>query len=126
MKLVDVDMQPKIRRKAVETLTVFDLSTQQPMGMVIDMSVRGMKLKGETPATVSEVFYFRVPLKKKIDGRKEVFFDAECRWCNSFRETGRYYSGYILRFPSEKDANIIRKLIHNWMAKYNDELNSRY
>jgi len=126
MKILDQDIQPKIRRKAAESLIVYDLNTQQPIGIVADMSARGMKLKGEIHATVSEMFYCRIPLKKKIEGRKEVFFDAECRWCNHFRETGRYYSGYILRFPSKKDASIVRKLIHNWMAKYNEDINSRY
>ncbi len=126
MKVLDQDMQPKVRRKAAETLTAFDLNTRQPMGIVVDMSARGMKLKSEVPTTVSEVYYCRVPLKKKIEGREEVFFDAECRWCKKYDETGRYYSGYVLRFPTKKDADIVRELIHEWMARYNEDLNARY
>ncbi|HDS01426.1 MAG TPA: PilZ domain-containing protein [candidate division Zixibacteria bacterium] len=126
MKVLDQDMQPKVRRKAAETLTAFDLNTRQPMGIVVDMSARGMKLKSEIPATVAEVYYCRIPLKNKVDGRDEVFFDAECRWCKKYPETGRFYSGYILRFPSKKDAAVVRKLIHDWMVRYNEELNSRY
>lgn len=125
MKIIDQDMQPKVRRRAAEELTAFNFNTRELLGTVIDLSARGMKLKGETPASVSKIYYCRIPLPQKIEGRKEVFFDAECRWCKKYEDTGRYYSGYRIRFPSAQDAGIVKELIYKWMMRYNDDINSR-
>jgi len=125
MKIIDEDTQPKVRRRAAEPLTTFNLNTREPLGIVLDLSARGMKLRSDEPTTVSKIYYCRLPLKKKIDGQKEVFFDAECRWCNKYEDTGRYYSGFLLRFPSRKDAGIVRELMHDWMKQYNRDLNTR-
>jgi len=125
MKVIDQDIERKVRRGAAETLTAYNLNTRELLGIVVDLSARGMKLRSKVPMTVSKVYYCRVPLKKKIDGREEVFFDAECRWCNKYEDTGRYYSGYLLRFPSRQDAEIVRELMHEWMKHYNQDINSR-
>jgi len=125
MRIIDQNTQPKVRRKAAEKLTAFNFNTSEPLGTIVDLSARGMKLKSAQSATVGQIYYCRLPLKKKIEGREEIFFDAECRWCNRYEDTGRYYSGYLLRFPSGQDAEIIRELIHNWMKSYNRDLNSR-
>lgn len=126
MKIIDEDIQPKVRRRAAEPLTTYNLNTREKLGTVMDLSARGMKLRSEEPPTVSRVYYCRMPLKKKINGRKEVFFDAECRWCNKYEDTGRYYSGFLLRFPSQQDAGIVRELMHEWMKQYNQDINDRY
>ncbi|UCD18214.1 MAG: hypothetical protein JSV44_04695, partial [Candidatus Zixiibacteriota bacterium] len=85
-----------------------------------------MKLMSEEPVTVRQVYYCRIPLRKKINGRDEVFFDAECRWCRKSEETGWYNSGYVLRFSSPQNADIIMELTRNWMADQADRLNARY
>ena len=126
MKVVGQKEQQKIRRKASESLLVYDLSSGSPIGEILDMSAKGMKLLGERPAMVRQVFYCRIPLNNGIDGNDEVFVDAECRWCKKSEKGDLYNSGYILRFPSPKDASIIQKLILSWMADQANRLNARY
>jgi len=118
--------QQKIRRKASEPLLVYDLSAGSPIGEILDMSAKGMKLLGERPMMVRHVHYCRIPLNNAIDGFDEVFVDAECRWCKKSDMGDLYYSGYILRFPSPKDGAIVRKLILSWMADQAKRLNARY
>lgn len=119
------DKQRKIRRKASFALLVYDLHTNLPMGQILDMSAKGMKLMTEEPVAVRQVYYCRIPLDKKINKCSEIFFDAECRWCEISEETGWYNSGYVLRFPSPKDAKNIHALIHAWMADQTGKLNSK-
>jgi hypothetical protein len=90
------------------------------------MSAKGMKLMTEEPAIIGQVYYCRIPLDKKIKKRKEAFFDAECRWCDYSDETGWYNSGYVLRFPSPKDAEIIESVTRIWMADHTNKLNKKY
>ena len=126
MKIIPKGKQPKIRRQALEILPVYDLHTNLIIGEIVDLSTKGMKLKGENAVLPKQIYYCRIPLKKKIDGYGEVFVDAECRWCKIDAEEECHYSGYVLRYPSQKDAGIINKLTHRWMAGQSEKLNAHY
>lgn len=123
MGVIDQNKQQKIRREAAETLQVYELECDSPLGRIVDMSAKGMKLKGDNPVDINQMYYFRIPLKPGINGYKEVFVDAECRWCKQIGENGAYNSGYLLRYPSPKDAELIRSLIHRWMVRHSERLN---
>jgi hypothetical protein len=126
MSVATLEKQQKIRRQASHSLSVYDSTTGWPMGKILDMSARGMKLTSREPLKVRQVYYCRLPLAKKIDGCHEVHFDAECRWCRESEDAKSYCSGYLLRFPTSKDADIVQKLIYGWMAEQADMMNSRY
>jgi hypothetical protein len=126
MKAVEQKSQRKIRRKAADPMLVYDLQTKMPIGQVIDMSAKGMKIMSEYPIKTNRVYYCSIPLEKKIKGHQEVVFDAECRWCRRNEETSWYNSGYIIRFPSQKDASIIQTIIRNWMTNHANKLNAKY
>ena len=125
MKVLGPEEQQRIRRSATETLLVYDLATELPIGRVIDMSARGMKLISEKQVIVNRVYYCRIPLSASIDGHKEILIDAECRWCKISPETGWFESGYQLRFPVPKYADVIQKIIYSWMAAQVNKINSR-
>lgn len=126
MKATEKYSQRKIRRKAADPLLVYDLQIKMPLGQVIDMSAKGMKLMSENPVKPNRIYYCSIPLEKKIKGHHEVVFDAECRWCRRNEETTWYNSGYILRFPSPKDARIIQTIIQKWMTDHANKLNAKY
>ena len=107
--------QKLIRRKAVDDLTVYEISTDQPIGIVENMTVEGMKLVVDKPIRVSHLQYCKMRLPKKIMGVNEVIFDAECRWCKKNEKTGKYDSGYKLRYVNAKDKAVVGELIHRWM-----------
>jgi hypothetical protein len=126
MKVVVEKGQQKVRRKASAALLAYDLQSGLPIGQVIDMSAKGMKLMSEDPVRLYYVYYCRIRLPEKIKGQQEVFFDAECRWCKKNEATSWYDSGYILRYPSPEDADIVRELTRSWMVDQVDRLNVRY
>jgi hypothetical protein len=126
MKIASREEQQKIRRRASEDLTVIDQKTDQPLGQVLDMSIKGLKLTSENPIAVRRIYYCRMPLKRKIDGFGEIFFDAECRWCVESDDIGWYNSGFLLRFSSPRDAELVQKLIRSWMATQAHEMNMRH
>jgi len=126
MKTYIAPNQHKIRRKALDTLMVYDLDTSALMGQIVDLSGKGMKLSGELELSANQIYYCRIPLEKKINGHSEVFVDAQCRWCKKNSQTGSYDSGYLLRFPTPKDAEIIRKITRAWMRGQSESLNARH
>jgi hypothetical protein len=115
--------QRQIRRKAGEALLVYNLQTKMPMGQIVDLSAKGMKLMSEEPVAASKIYYCRIPLKRKINDFDEVIFDAECRWCKQNNKTLWYDSGYLLRFPRPEYADIIKKITRDWMIKDSDKTN---
>ncbi len=116
--------QKLVRRKAADNLTVYDISSNQPIGQVANMTVEGMKLIVEKPVKVSGLLYCRMELPRKILGNKEVFFDAECRWCRKNEATGKYDSGHKLRYVSAKDKKIVHELIRQWMIQECEAMNA--
>jgi hypothetical protein len=126
MKVAEQEKQQKIRRTATGELLVYDLRTAEPIGRIIDMSARGMKLFSAKPVTVRKVYYCRLPLNRSIGGCKEIFFDAECRWSRTSEDTKGYNCGFALRFPTQKDGEMIRELLRIWMADQAERLNAHY
>lgn len=126
MKIAETKQRNRIRRQAAQALLVYDLNTKLPMGQILDMSSVGMKLMTEEPMVVSRMYYCKIPLDKKIHGKSEVFLDAECRWCKHNPQTGWFNSGYLLRFPSKKDAEVINSVLHDWMEEHMSKHLSKY
>lgn len=125
MQVIEKKQVAKVRRKASQSLVVYDLNTRLPMGQVLDMSERGMKIMTEEPMEIGKKYYCKLPLERKIDGKKELFFDAECRWCRQNHNTGWYDSGYVLRFSSPQYAELLQKLIRGWMIDQISRLNPK-
>jgi hypothetical protein len=125
MDVVDDTRKQKIRREAAETLQVYEVNSDTPIGFILDMSAKGMKLMGKIPVVTNQIYYFRIPLLPAINGHKEVFVDAECRWCKEIGNNEGYNSGYLLRYPSPRDAELIGALIHRWMVHHSERLNSK-
>lgn len=116
--------QKLIRRKAADSLIIYDISSNQPIGQVVNMTVEGMKLAVEKPIKVNGMLYCRMELPRKILGNTEVFFDAECRWCKKNEATGKYDTGYKLRYVSAKDKKVVGELIRQWMIHECEALNA--
>ena len=109
--------QKLIRRKATDELVVYDLNTEEPIGQIENMTVEGMKMVVDKPIRPASIVYCKMDLPRKILGNKEVYFDAECRWCKKNDKTGKYDSGYKLRYVNAKDRAIINELIRRWMIE---------
>jgi len=112
-----------VRRKATDPILVYELQTNLPLGQVLDLSERGLKLMSELPVQVLRVYYCRMPLPEKILGKEEIFFDAECRWCRRNEETTWFDSGYNIRKASVEDAAVIKFLTRKWMIDISNKIN---
>jgi hypothetical protein len=114
-----------IRRQARDPLVAVDLQTNEPLGQVINMSYRGMKLMTEHPVKISKVFYCRILLPDNISDVSDINVDAECRWCKKNEQTGWYDSGYLLRKVTEKDTDVIKLITRRWMIEHSESLNEK-
>jgi hypothetical protein len=117
------EVKDSVRRNAGDPLIVYDMTTNIPIGQIINLSRRGMRLMSETPMEVNRIYYCRMPLPETLLKRDEIFFDAECRWCLKNEDTGWYDSGYVLRKASPEDTDIIKLLIHRWMIQESEKIN---
>jgi hypothetical protein len=116
--------QKLIRRQAIDDLVVYDVRTNQPIGRVENMTIEGVKLITEEPVEVQRVLYCKMELPKKILGRRQVTFDAECRWCKRNAETELYDTGYKLRNISASDKEVISQLVRQWMIRQSKSQNA--
>ena len=101
----------KSKRFTAETdIAVYDCSTNQSLGKLVNLSIDGAMLVSEKSVKPAASFPCRMELEQQILGRTEIYFDAECRWCRKNIALGRWESGYRLS-ASGIDAYLISYLM---------------
>jgi len=118
------ETRDSIRRNASDALLVYDAETNFPIGQIINLSDRGLKLMSEEPTEVSKVYSCRMPALDDIAVKKEITFLAECRWCKLNEETTWYDSGFYMRKILPGDLQIIQTIKRKWMIDQSNRINA--
>ena len=105
------------RYQAVSQFKVFDRSSKQPIGNLVNLSADGAMFVTPEPIAVSTVLECRVELPDNILGSDHATFDAVCVWCRKNDKKGWYESGYQLTRVSNKSVAIIGSLMHRFMIE---------
>jgi len=104
------------RRKTSDYFITQDRSTGDVIGRVLDMSTDGLRLMTMEPVATSRRIKAIIKLQKPVDGRGEIEFDAECRWCLENERAGWYEAGFRFLDLSPGTAAIISRLLKDWVA----------
>ena len=99
---------------------VFDKISDQLLGQLKDMTIKGMKLVSDVPVEVARKFQCRMALPEILLESNQIYFDAECRWCQKNESTGLYQIGFELSNVCEKDSDIIKLLLVQWESGQTD------
>ncbi|MFQ5453719.1 MAG: PilZ domain-containing protein [Candidatus Zixiibacteriota bacterium] len=81
-------------RSLEEYLEVFDCGSNQSLGRLVDITIKGIMLISETPVEIDKSFQLRINLAEIIDGKKEITFDAKSIWCNKENDSELYNTGF--------------------------------
>jgi len=114
-----------LRRPACGYYHVYNRTTNELVGRVVNMSERGIMLISEEPIEAFKMLKCKMELPEEILESKLLNFDAESKWCRKNETIDCYETGFQIHCATEKDDDILKLLMHLWMAEKSDTLNPK-
>lgn len=105
------------RMQVVSYLKVSHKNDTRFVGNVIDLTTRGLRMRGEHPVIPQTTYHFKLTLPKPKRGIKELIFDAEVVWCREEINPRMYESG--LRINKIAPSNI--GILEDFMTEASEE-----
>lgn len=99
------------RRHLIYYLRVFDRSTNEIIGHLVDITTEGLMLISEEPIEVGKEYYFRMVLPTEIDSSTQISFNGYSIWCKKDVNPDFYASGFEFELISSRDIDIIKQLV---------------
>ena len=103
-----MDERRKEQRTEVDSgIEVSDGETGEKIGNLIDISPKGLRIKGEEPIEIYDHIKLVARLNEKIFGRTTITAYGQCIWSQSDTESDQWISGFEFYEVSHEDSNTI-------------------
>lgn len=103
------------RGQTSDYFVVYDNVDEELLGRVRNMTTEGTMMITDRPIEVAQVVKCRMTLPDIIEGRREFYFDVECRWCQENKKANWYEAGFRFVNCTEQSSRIIARLVEEWM-----------
>lgn len=102
------------RKYLIYYLRVFDRNTEELLGNLVDITTEGLMLISENPIELAKTFELKMDLPEEIRGSRQIFFNAQSKWCKNDVNPDFYDTGFQLSNISTNDIGIIESLIQDF------------
>jgi len=102
------------RSHLIYYLRVFDQSTNETLGHLVDITQEGAMLISENAIPAGVHYRLRMMLPAEIFGREHLDFEAESLWCKRDVNPDFFDTGFRLNNVEVKDTVIIARLIDEY------------
>ncbi|MFZ6048026.1 PilZ domain-containing protein [Pseudomonas sp. CR3202] len=92
-------------------LEVFDLHSGQRLGRIVDLSMDGFMLLGETPLVADSVLECRLVPLTWVEGIEEVRLGADCLWTRAGEDERNCWAGFHIIDLAEDQAATLATLL---------------
>jgi len=118
-----MDERRKDPRKQTEHfLGVYHRETEEFIGRLIDLSVKGMMIRAVQDMDVNSIYEFRIILPTFVAGRDYLELDAKCVWLiHSTKSIGKLDVGFMFTNISFEEAESIQFLLNDALFKDSEE-----
>jgi c-di-GMP-binding flagellar brake protein YcgR len=106
------------RRHPIYYLKVYDSSTNNLIGRVVDIHSQGMKLVSENPVREGDTRRLRLDLPRAVDDQDYLEFEARTVWCGLDKNPDFYDSGFQFTNIAPGDQRTIDTVFENYVFSY--------
>ena len=99
------------RLKLFYYLRVYDRTTRDSIGSVVDISPQGMKMIGDKYVLPESLQSFLILLPEGSIFGESLEIDARCRWCNEDKTNKSYESGFEFVTRADSGVFVVKALI---------------
>ena len=100
------------RRHLIYYLEVFDLTNNQLLGHLVDLTVKGMKLVSKKEIPAGKTFSLRMVMPEEYCPEREVRFTATSTWCSQDVNPEFFATGFNTPDLDEKTRRMFMILIN--------------
>lgn len=98
------------RRHLVYYLRVFDISTDELIGHLVDITPEGIMLISDSPVEANKTFHMRLILPAEILAKKNLDFEAKSLWSKKDINADFFDTGFHLIDVKLEEIEIIEYL----------------
>lgn len=102
------------RRHLIYYLKVFDRTTDELLGHLVDITEEGLMIVSENCAEAGKMIKMKMSLPREIEGQEEIEFDARSMWCRKDVNPSLFGVGFKFEFVDAATHQIIFELIHEF------------
>jgi hypothetical protein len=99
------------RRHLIYYLRVIDSDTDQLVGFLVDINIKGLMVMSESPIPLGKNFHLKILRSTETDEGKYLLFDAKSRWCDKSVNSDFYDTGFELMNVKLDDFAEIENII---------------
>ncbi len=92
---------------------VYDNDQTRSVGRVANISSGGLMLIGKCELTRYVNYKISIDLPKAIKEQSQVFFEAQCRWCERGERSKLYSSGLEITNISSENSEILAEFLED-------------
>jgi hypothetical protein len=111
------DRRKKPRRITSDYYVLFDQTSDEVIGRVVDLSAGGAMLITDEPLESLQRCQCRMSLPDFIRGRRFITFELESKWCQFNRVSNWYEVGCEFVDMDHELEEFVNYLIQNWPPK---------
>ena len=107
-------MQERRKEKRTSITAVFEVEDayhDDKIGTLVDISPKGLRIKGDEPIEVNDELRLRIHLPMRILGKNSIGVTAVCVWSKPDAATEKWLSGFEFYRVSQEASSLILGLI---------------
>jgi hypothetical protein len=102
------------RRHLIYYLRVYDATTDQLIGHLVDITTEGMMLISEQTIPVEKDFKFRMVLPDEIMSKPDILIEARSIWCKKDVNPDFFATGLTILKINQDDLIVVDSLIRKY------------
>jgi hypothetical protein len=106
------------RRHLIYYLEIYDEDTGLPLGHLVDVTTRGIKLVSKTPIEANKTFHMRMMLPAGYFQETVLHIEAISKWSNNDVNPDFFDTGFEVKPLDIRARQIIMKLVN--LVGFND------
>ncbi|MEM7293282.1 MAG: PilZ domain-containing protein [Pseudomonadota bacterium] len=93
---------------------VIDCATEHVIGMLSDISLRGLRVVGETGVNPGQELEVRLPLPVETSGESEIRVSCESRWSRRDVSTDSIHTGLRMTSLDARQSSLLESVIQEF------------
>jgi hypothetical protein len=98
------------RRCLLCYLRIYDATTHQQIGDLVDITSRGIMIVSEHPFPEGKTTRLRMELTKEVAEKPFMEFSAQSKWCEPYLTPNTYNTGFEILDLSSEDIEIVQRI----------------
>jgi hypothetical protein len=109
------------RRSISYYLRVIDAGTNQMLGHMADITLKGLKMDSQKPLLLKKEYRLRINTTADVADKESIEFSAFTRWCAPDPlQTGLYEIGFEIVIITPHDSAILQRIMDKYSVKETD------